>query len=157
MNPPNRSLFGPLQQTIDTFWSQPVTNWQRFFAPPVPLAPTAGDEAFEYHLLQRAGSYGRQLGTLISMIELLLPAIEKSKLTDAQQMVVDDFKDLAEHTHAAVAEYRGELGPNDAERIARFLEDSRRHFPVTFAFLKAKFDELTRAEEAVTEDLPDAP
>jgi len=56
-----------------------------------------------------------------------------------------------------VSEYRGELGPRDAERIAEFLEESRKHFPVTFAFLKAKFDELTKADASASEELQDAP
>jgi hypothetical protein len=150
-----RSLFAPFQQTIDTFWNQPVTNWQRFFNPQAVFSFNPEDEGVEHHVLERVGSYGSQLSTLIAMIDLLLPTIEMGHLTPAQEVVVQEFKELSSQTRLAVAEYRGELGPDDAERIAAFLKKSQTHFPVTFEFLKSKFEELTKTE--AIEQIQDGP
>jgi hypothetical protein len=150
-----KSLFSPFQQTIDTFWNQPVTQWQRFFNPQIIFNSNPEDEELEYHVLERVGSYGSQLSTLIAMIDLLLPTIEMGDLTPAQKAVVNEFKNLSAESRLAVAEYRGELGPDDAERIAAFLKKSQTHFPVTFAFLKGKFEELTQPEPVEqAQDMP---
>jgi hypothetical protein len=100
------------------------------------------DEGVERAVLNRVGSYGRQLGIVISAIELLINKMDTHGLTSAQQEVLKELKDLAATAHKTVAEYRGELGPGDTRRVAAFIEDCRANFPDSFKQLEAKFLEM---------------
>ena len=54
------------------FLINPVTDWQRFINPQFNVTINQGDAAVENHVLARAGSYGKQLGRMQEVVDILL-------------------------------------------------------------------------------------
>ncbi len=53
---------------------------------------TSRDPALEQQILDEVGSYGKQLGRLGDVVEILLRAVDPKKLSDADQKKVRDFQ-----------------------------------------------------------------
>jgi hypothetical protein len=143
MNKPMTSLFSPFQQVFDNFWNMPVTSWQRFFNPQFVFNYNPDDEGVEYHVLQRVGSYGSQLSTLIEMMCLLRrTALDEAKLDPAQKLVVAEFDRLHAESKRAVAEYRGENQSVDVDQALALLQALKQKDPTAYAALKTKLAAL---------------
>lgn len=135
MNKPLTSLFSPFQQVFDNFWNMPITSWQRFFNPQFVFNYNPDDEGVEYHVLQRVGSYGSQLSTLIDTVGLLRSQLDATKLDAAQRNVLAEFDRLATESKRAVEEYRGETG---TDQMLALLQALKQKDPAAYATLRAK-------------------
>lgn len=145
MNKPLTSLFSPFQQVFDNFWNMPVTSWQRFFNPQFVFNYNPEDEGVEYHVLQRVGSYGSQLSTLIDMLDLLrATALDESGLDPAQRATVAEFERLKSESARAVQEYRGGDAVDTAE-VLGYVANLRRTDADAYRTLRAQLDAIDRA------------
>ena len=85
----------------------PVTNWQRFFNPQFFITYNAEDEQVENHVLTKVGSYGKQLGKIISVLDVLVAHFPQSELTPQEEDVLREFRQLSEQVKVAVAAIKG--------------------------------------------------
>jgi hypothetical protein len=96
----------PLQNVFEQ-WVTPQTSWDRFFNPQIFVSLNSGDARVENHVLRKAGSYGKQLGRILDVLDVLVARLPANELTPAERRAVDAFRDLSEQVDAAVADYRG--------------------------------------------------
>lgn len=136
MSTPVAAPFSPFQQIFEKFWNMPITSWQRFFNPQVVFNYNPQDEGVEYHVLQRVGSYGSQLSTLIHALQVLREGLDDSALNPAQRGAIAEFDRLRAESGRAVAEYRGV----DADQLRAGLAALRQRDPAAYAALKAELD-----------------
>ena len=101
----------PFEKAFEQFWISPTTNWQRFFNPQVYLSYNYGDADIENHVLERVGSYGRQLGRIIDALGLLIARLPEAELTPQERLIADRFRELSRGVDAAVEEFRGPRKP----------------------------------------------
>lgn len=137
------SLFSPFEQAIDHFVYKPVTNWQRFFNPQFTFNYNPEDQDVEQHVLNRVGSYGRQLGILIDMIDLLRSRIDESALTLSQKVAVEEFTRLATESRLAVADFNDERKPT-TRRLLDELNALKKRSPAEFAQMRQELDDLMK-------------
>lgn len=124
----------PVQFPFADFLINPQTSWARAFNPQLFISYNSADAAIENHILSRVGSYGRQLGTLLDVVEVLAARLPGDDLTPAEQQAVAALIDLREEVEAAKAEFRGEpadrdLTRADVDRLLGRLDDLRRRDP----------------------------
>jgi hypothetical protein len=106
MNNQQRNWF-PFQDAFEHFTIDPMTNWQRFFNPQFFINYNAGDVDVENNVLQQVGSYGKQLGKIIDVLDILVARLPQDKLTPQERRALDEFRDLSEKVSAAVAAVKG--------------------------------------------------
>jgi len=89
----------------------PATNWQRFFNPQLfnPqffITYNAEDAAAENHVLSKVGSYGSQLGKIISVLDVLIAHahLPQSEFT---LKPLREFSQLSDQVKEAVATTKG--------------------------------------------------
>ena len=136
MTPPVAAPFSPFQQIFDNFWNMPITSWQRFFNPQVVFNYNPEDEGVEYHVLQRVGSYGSQLSTVINTLQVLREELDETALDPGQRYAIAEFDRLRSEAERAVAEYRGV----DADQLRAGLMALKQRDPAAYAALKAELD-----------------
>ncbi len=85
----------------------PVTNWQRFFNPQFFITYNAEDVEVENHVLNQVGSYGKQLGKIISVLDVLVARLPQNELTPQEQIALTEFRQLSEQVKDAVATIKG--------------------------------------------------
>lgn len=138
------SLFSPFEQAIDHFIYKPVTNWQHFFNPQFTFNYNPEDQDIEQHVLDRVGSYGSQLSTLIDMIALIRTRLlDESQLSDEQRRVVREFEKLDAKSKLAVADFRGKRKSNSAQTILDDIKDLQENDTAEFDNLKKALAELS--------------
>ena len=133
-------FFSPFSQIIDKFVNQPITNWSHFFSPSVVFNYNPEDEEIEQHVLRKVGSYGKQLGVLIDMVQLLrsqLPLAE-DKLNVVDRETVKKFDRLAAEVEQAVSDFRGESSDQSVAAVVKQLSELK-------AANGEKFDEILKA------------
>jgi hypothetical protein len=142
----------PFQQAFEHFLINPVTSWDRFFNPQIYVSYNSGDVDIENHVLRRAGSYGRQLGRVLDVLDVLVARLQPETLTPAERLAVDRFRELSRNVDAAVVEYRGtapqEITRADVERVIDGLLALERTNPAAYREL------VTRLREAVAPPRP---
>ena len=106
MNNQQRFWF-PFQDAFERFTINPITNWQRFFNPQFFINYNAGDVEVENNVLQQVGSYGKQLGKIIDVLDVLVARLPQDQLTLQERRAVDEFRDLSEKVNAAVVAVKG--------------------------------------------------
>jgi len=135
----------PFQRAFEQFWINPRTTWDRFFNPQIFVSLNAGDADVENHVLGKAGSYGKQLGRIIDVLDVLVARLPSEGLTPRERRAVDAFGELSRRVDAAVAEYRGDpdTGPTlaDVDRLFDRLADLERSDPAAH---QALLDRLRR-------------
>jgi hypothetical protein len=92
------------------FLVNPVTDWQRFINPQFNVTINQGDAAVENHVLSRAGSYGKQLGRVQEVLDILVQRLPTSSLSTLEKRSIDKYpldgttfrrcKNSAEGAHA---------------------------------------------------------
>jgi len=85
----------------------PVTNYQRFFNPQFFITNNAEDAEVENHVLNQVGSYGKQLGKIISVLDVLVAHLPQNELTPQEQIALREFRQLSEQVKGAVATIKG--------------------------------------------------
>ncbi len=130
----------PFQDAFQHFWINPQTSWSRFFNPQVFISLNSEDADVENHVLQNAGSYGRQLARVLDVLEVLVAhAADDKNLTPAERLAIDRFRDLTTRVDAAVQEYRGPrrtgITAADVDRVAEGLMSLAQSDPAAFETL----------------------
>ena len=86
------------------FLYNPVTDWQRFINPQFNVTVNQGDAAVENHVLASAGSYGKQLGRMQEVLDIVLERLPPPPLTAAQERSIDKYVETRGRIVAAVNE-----------------------------------------------------
>jgi hypothetical protein len=119
----------PFQQVFEQ-WVTPQTSWDRFFNPQVFVSLNSGDVDVENHVLKKAGSYGKQLGRVLDVLDILVARLPAEELTPGERRAVEAFRDLSRRVDAAVEDYRGPRRPgatlDDVDRLLGGLADLKR-------------------------------
>ena len=117
--------------SIDNFMNLPITNWEKFWniAPKLDIdlfTLERGDGVPEQKVIDQIGSYGKQLGRLTEVVDLLLDLADGTVrgIGAEHQAVILKFRKMAERRKEALARFREELGPEDKERVFTYLEEN---------------------------------
>ena len=128
----------PFQEAFEKFTVNPVTSWQRFFNPQFYITYNSADVEVENNVLQRVGSYGKQLGRLIDVLNVLVARLPPQELTGQERLVLDRFKELSRKVDLAVAEVNGpkppenEVTPAEVDRLVEGLNRLARTDPAVY-------------------------
>ncbi|HET8840429.1 MAG TPA: hypothetical protein VFN35_03140 [Ktedonobacteraceae bacterium] len=86
----------------------PMTSWKRFFNPQFYFTCNSEDEDIENHVLAKVGSYGKQLGQIIDVLDALVDVLEAStpinNLSCEQQKAIKEFRQLSKNVDKAIAD-----------------------------------------------------
>ncbi len=117
----------PFSQLFSQFlrvWNyRPVTSWRDFFNPQFIINSNTGDVGVENDVLATVGSYGKQLGTIMDALQVVISASKLDDLLPADQQALDCFQSLRKDVDAVVARNRPnrDHGLTEAE-VAEFLD-----------------------------------
>jgi hypothetical protein len=95
-----------VQLPFGNFTIDPVTNWQRFFNPQFVINYNTGDVGIENKVLQQSGSYGKQLGKVFDVLDVLIAHIPTEDLTPQERSALDDFRKLQDRVERAKGQIR---------------------------------------------------
>jgi len=98
-----------IQRTLETF---NPGYWLGFFSPNITniFGNNTEDIDTEKHVLQEVGSYGKQLGIIIDMLDIWVDHDLPSKLTPEEQLAVAEFRTLSDGVQKAVEAIEGPKG-----------------------------------------------
>ena len=120
----------PITFPFAEFLISPQTSWKRFFNPQFFFTYNLGDAAIENHVLRRAGSYGKQLGKILDVLDVLVRHLPAEALTASERRTVEELVELRDEVERAKREFREEEGgASSGVDIDRFLAnlDRLRH------------------------------
>lgn len=122
------SLFSAFQQSIGEFLYDPTTNWQHFFSPQFGVfnqfTGNPEDEEVEGAVLERVGSYGSQLSTILEAVHVLGDVlIKEQKLTSPQVRALRQLDHLWEESQNVVSLHRPGINYREAERLIDYLAE----------------------------------
>lgn len=118
-------MFSPFSQTIGRFFYDPATNWQGAFSPSFVFNNNPQDAPIEAHVLAEVGSYGKQLGVLIRVADLLQKRIDRTGLDEDQAAALTAFDKLRDDATAAAKEYRSRVSADDILDLAKAFSENR--------------------------------
>lgn len=133
------ATFDPFQW-FRNFNIAPVTDWQRFINPQFNVTINEGDAALENHVLSRAGSYGKQLGRMQEVLDVLLKHATPPGLSAAERESIDKYK----KTRAKVEEAVKERSERDVDDWIDKLRGLRASDPERFDRYARRLDEFLR-------------
>jgi hypothetical protein len=146
-----QNIWFPFQDAFERFTINPMTNWQRFFNPQFFINYNAGDVEAENNVLQQVGSYGKQLGKIINVLDVLVARLPQDQLTPQERRTLDEFRDLSEKVSAAVAAVKGprEQGITQAniDRMIESLQSMARSDPAAHRYLIDRLKGAIAAED----------
>jgi len=126
----------PFQQAFEHFLINPVTNWERFFNPQFFISYNTPDVGVENYVLSQVGSYGKQLGRIIDVLDVLVARVPTEDLTPRERRVLDQFRDLSGRVKECVAHFRGPrdegITLGDTERLIDALASLARSNPAAY-------------------------
>ena len=93
-------------QFLRTWNYRPTTSWQHFFNPQFFINSNPDDVAVENDVLAQVGSYGKQLGTIIDALGVVVSRLAKTDLTAGDRLALDRLKDLTDDVNKVVAKHR---------------------------------------------------
>lgn len=115
----------------------PITDWQRFINPQFNVTINEGDAAVENHVLSRAGSYGKQLGRMQEVMDLMLEHVKLGKLSAVEQRSIEKYEETRAKVVSAVEEGKFSDGAGTLQgwldELARLKDQDR-----------ARYDEYAR-------------
>jgi hypothetical protein len=137
-----------------TFNINPVTDWQRFINPQFNVTVNQGDAAIENHVLARAGSYGKQIGRMQEVLDVLIARMPPPALSAGETRSLDKYQRTRMEVVAAVDEARpgprGTMDGADFERWLDGLAEMRQNSP-------ARFERLAGRIRQFLDERPSAP
>ena len=92
------------------FLINPVTDWQRFINPQFNVTINQGDAAIENHVLARAGSYGKQLGRMQEVLDILVERLPPPPLSATEARSIDKYRETRKQIVGAVKEAKQDNG-----------------------------------------------
>jgi hypothetical protein len=104
----------------------PQTIWTRFFNPQFFITYNGDDASIENHVLSRAGSYGKQLGTLLDTVDVLIRHLPTDALTTTERRTLDEFVALRQTVEHAKRDFRGGDHVDEGVDVDRFLDGLER-------------------------------
>lgn len=131
------NLAAPFQH----FWINPSTNWNRFFNPQIFISLNSDDADVENHVLQTAGSYGKQLGEIQDVLNILIQRALPKDLTPQEKTCIAQYRETVQRVRQAVRAYRhNDLGPTSADvsGMVRSLSELRETDPAACESLVAQ-------------------
>lgn len=123
--------------------SQPWSWWYQL-APVTINQMQSGDPALEARIVREVASYGRQLGRVMDVLEVLVAKLDDTGLSDGQQRALTEFQSLRDEIDRL---RRPSLGAtrSDAVRVANALVSWRKDSPELFQLVKAVIDDAERS------------
>jgi hypothetical protein len=122
------------------FTVNPSTDWERFINPQFNVTINEGDASVENHVLSRAGSYGKQIGRVQEVLDILLEHGKLGKLSAVEQRSIDKYKETRAQVVSAVNEEKLSDGSGSVQgwldQLAKLKDEDR-----------ARFDEYARRLE----------
>jgi hypothetical protein len=114
----------PFQDWYKYFNYLPWTNWSNFIHPQIinMFGGNVQDVDVEKDVLQEAGSYGKQLGTVLRVLNLLVARLNKDDLLPGDRAVIEEFDVLFRTVEQAVAEHKGRKPDRFDSRALENLE-----------------------------------
>ena len=113
-------------QFLRTWNYRPVTSWDDFFNPQFFINSNVEDAPVENDVLHEVGSYGKQLGTIIAALNVVIAKATLDHLSPSEQQAIDRFRSLTRGVDAVVARHRPSwdqaLSPAD---VSEFLDRLR--------------------------------
>ncbi|HKA60491.1 MAG TPA: hypothetical protein VKD28_17875, partial [Gemmatimonadales bacterium] len=100
------------------FLINPVTDWQRFINPQFNVTINQGDAAIENHVLSRAGSYGKQLGRMQEVLDILVERLPPPPLSATEERSIAKYRETRKQIVGAVREAKQDNG--EARSTAEF-------------------------------------
>lgn len=132
----------PVAFPFAEFLYRPRTTWTRFFNPQFFVTYNHGDAAIENYILSRAGSYGKQLGTMLDAVDVIIRHLPVDALTTAERRTLDEFVALRNTVEDAKADFRGgeedEVTHVDVDRLLADLDRLRITDPHAYAAAAAR-------------------
>jgi hypothetical protein len=124
----------PIAYPFADFLINPQTSWSRWFNPQLFISLNSADAPIENHVLSRVGSYGKQLGVLLDVADVLATRLPSDALTPAERRAVAALADLREEVEEAKSEFRGEpaaaeVTRGEVERLLANLDELRERDP----------------------------
>ena len=114
------------------FLISPTTDWRRFINPQFNVTINEGDVAIENHVLSRAGSYGKQLGRMQEVLDVLLQRTALGTLSAEDQRSLDKYRQLRTEVVTAVNERKAleasETVDDWLDELVRLRKDDRTRF-----------------------------
>ncbi len=139
----------------------PVTNWQRFFNPQFFITYNAEDVEVENHVLNQVGSYGKQLGKIISVLDVLVAHVRQDELTPQELIALSEFRQLSEQVTGAVAAVKGtqqkSITQADVDQLIEGLQSLAHSNPEAHRRLVDQLKKASAAEDkrkAGNQDVP---
>jgi hypothetical protein len=140
----------PFSQLFSQFlrvWNyQPDTSWRDFFNPQFIINSNTGDAPVENDVLASVGSYGKQLGTIIDALDVVIAASTFDHLLPADRRALDRFRALRNDVDGVVVRHRPNRGHELTEgEVADFLarlEALEREEPSTATSIYARLAEV---------------
>ena len=129
-----------VQLPFGNFTIDPTTNWQRFFNPQFAITYNAGDVGIENKVLQQAGSYGKQLGTVFDVLDVLIARLPAEDLTPQERRALGDFRELQDRVERAKAQVRPprkrDVTGDDVDRLMDGLQSLAHSDPAAYHRLR---------------------
>ena len=124
---------------FENFMINPMTSWQRFFNPQFYINYNTGDVDVENNVLQQVGSYGKQLGQIIDVLDVLVARVPQNELTFQERSALAVFRTLSEQVTAAVTEVKGPrkkcVTHADIDQLIDDLQSLARSDPQAYSLL----------------------
>jgi hypothetical protein len=117
---------------------QPVTDWQRFINPQFNVTVNQGDAAIENHVLARAGSYGKQLGRMQEVLDVLIARMPSPPLSAGEARAIDKYRKIRSEVVAAVEEAKPGQAATDLDGWLDALAEMRETDPAQFERLAGR-------------------
>lgn len=126
MKEPLGTMRFPFQSAFENFTINPMTNWQRSFNPQFYINCNVDDVEIENHVLEKVGSYGKQLGKIITILDMLVAHLPEKDLLPGEKQSLIEFRNLSRQVKAAVSDIKGpsqdSIVADDVERLIQGLE-----------------------------------
>lgn len=95
-------LSGNVTQTFSLFWKDAIQ--QLGF---INISKTSNRDAdLEMKIIQTEASYGRQLGRMMEVVEILVKKLDRTKLDQAEKDALDDFTFMARRIRQIKVDYQ---------------------------------------------------
>jgi hypothetical protein len=110
----------------------PTTDWEHFINPQFNVTINEGDAAVENHVLSRAGSYGKQIGRMQEVMDVVLKHVELGKLSPVEQRSLEKYNETRAKVVSAVEERQSADASESIDHwldaLARMREQDRPRF-----------------------------
>jgi hypothetical protein len=143
-----------LQELIFQPWTNLQGMFQNWFSPSISFGGNIQDRGVEKHVLEKVGSYGKQLNCVLDALEVLVSRQERKELTPDEQYALLRFENLARQADEAAAKFQGK--PR-RERAALRMADIDDWVAALLKLKQTNVDAYVRLVAHLNESLPKAP